>query len=47
MYKEKKTDFKPNKETIDAIREIDEVSKNLKPTKSYDNVDEMLDDILK
>ena len=47
MYKEKKTDFKSNKEADEAIKEIDKICKNPKSTKAYDSADDLFNNILK
>ena len=37
----------PNKETIDAINELDDMKKNPDKYKRYNNVNELMDDLLK
>ena len=38
---------KPNKETIAAINEVEEMEKNPSKFKGYDNVEDLLEDLLK
>ena len=38
---------KPNKETIAAINEVEEMEKNPSKFKGYDTVDDLLEDLLK
>ena len=37
----------PNKETLEAFKEMELMEQGKVPSKTYDNVDEMFDDILK
>ena len=37
----------PNKETMDAINELDDMKKNPDKYKRYNNVNELMDDLLK
>lgn len=37
----------PNKTTLKAINEIDEIEKNPDNYKTYNNIDELMDDLLK
>ena len=37
----------PNKETLAAIQELDDMEKNPEKYKGYDSVDELVDDLLK
>ena len=37
----------PNKETLEAFKEMELMEQGKIPSKTYDNVDEMFDDILK
>lgn len=37
----------PNKETLEALKEVEDIKKNPEKYKSYTNVDEMMEDLLK